>query len=422
MDKNTAKKILILVIVLAVGVVSYFLFFQNNENEPGGEVTIPDQPNSNFFPDSEPISDTEQEHPQLQEKFNIPALRQISENPVSGFIIFDKETVLEKNSTSTDEESVVSETVYRFVNRSNGNILETTSRNSTIKRLTNDTIPKTQRAYFSNSGDHVVYQYLNENDVVETIFISLITKDAPATTSDSFIEINKNKLPRNIEDIIISKENNVLYTRESGGFLSGFYFNVDNFVNQQKIFDLEKKELVFSWLDNNNFYAGTKPSLNQKNYLFKLSINDNDLKMVSDFNSGFSYLLSPETNSILYSENEGGLINVFKKDLSTNEVVDLKISTIVDEKCVWSKKEEDTAYCAVPLLTIGFGYPNIWYQGQVSFVDSLYKIDTNSGEKTALTGLSGEFDIINLQVSENDEYLSFINKKDLTLWSLDIKK
>ncbi len=87
------------------------------------------------------------------------------------------------------------------------------------------------------------------------------------------------------------------------------------------------------------------------------------------------------------------------------------------EKCVWSSTATSTIYCAIP-LNLGIDpLPDSWWQGKVSFNDSLWKIDINTGEASSLLE-SGMFDITRPILSPKEDYIFFINKKDSMLWSL----
>jgi hypothetical protein len=166
MNKKTAIIILLFLVLGAIGTVSYFFFFNTNNEDDGGNVNIAEQPTSNFFPNSEETD------PQNQNQQNnsdgdfqkIPSLRQISNNPVSGFTIFNETSTStnelinntgEGNATTT-EEIIDTETVYKFINRSNGNIFQTNSKTLDVDRLSNRTIPKIQESFFVNNGNNVI--------------------------------------------------------------------------------------------------------------------------------------------------------------------------------------------------------------------------------------------------------------------------
>ena len=93
--------------------------------------------------------------------------------------------------------------------------------------------------------------------------------------------------------------------------------------------------------------------------------------------------------------------------------------TTLPEKCVFSKTDENKIYCAVPISMPSAKYPDEWYQGLISFSDNLWQINVNTGIAKIIFYKS-DFDITNLFTDKNENYLFFTNKKDSTLWSLQI--
>jgi len=160
-------------------------------------------------------------------------------------------------------------------------------------------------------------------------------------------------------------------------------------------------------------------------YLFFLNEKTgDDSKILSGIN-GLTALVNKTAKNILYSESVDDSIRLHYYDLKNNLSKTLSFKTL-PEKCVWSKIEELTIYCAVPKTIEDGEYPDSWYQGSMSFNDSVWKIDLKTSSSELVYNLqkeSGkEFDIADPFLSGDDEYLFFTNKKDLTFWSLSLKK
>ena len=70
-------------------------------------------------------------------------------------------------------------------------------------------------------------------------------------------------------------------------------------------------------------------------------------------------------------------------------------------------------------------YPDTWYQGLVSFSDNIWMINTETMASTLVSDLEKEtankIDVIDMQIDQNSNYLYFINKTNLTFWSLKLK-
>ncbi|HEY0221172.1 MAG TPA: hypothetical protein VGC58_03045 [Candidatus Paceibacterota bacterium] len=68
----------------------------------------------------------------------------------------------------------------------------------------------------------------------------------------------------------------------------------------------------------------------------------------------------------------------------------------------------------------------MWYKGIVSFSDDIWQYNTKDFTSKSLTDLKSEsgedVDVIKPILSENEQYLIFVNKKDNSLWSLDLTK
>jgi hypothetical protein len=425
MTRKTALKILILVIIIALGIVSYFVFFQNNNEQDGDGFNLPDQPVSNFFPDSEEFNPENQdnnggENNNLDE-FNIPKLRQISQNPVAGYVLIDELSTTTNTIGTTTEDLLELKTIYRYVNKSNGNILETTSRTTNTSRITNKTIPQVYESYFSEDGQNVIFRYLNNKNIETTL--GVLSQDNSTSTDvmgdeGNFLELETSSLSRNIIDLDVLGDNVFYYLIDDFG-INGFSFNFNNQNQQDFVFNSKMTQLDPQWLNSNTILFGTKPSNYSGGFLFSYDINSGSFEKVLNGDFGFNFLPKPNYNLVAYSQTEGSVMNSYVINLETGQEVNMRTNTIVSDKCVWSKNEENIIYCAEPRITIGLGYPNVWYQGQISLIDDLYKIDVQQGTKSIIN-MDGQFDITNIDISDNGEYITFVNKRDLTLWSLDI--
>lgn len=427
MKTKTAIKILIIITILSLGILSYFIFFKKDASE-SGEVVLPNQPSSNFFPNSEPFEpnseNKNEDDDTTRDRFTtISKLRQISDNPVAGFTIFDERATSSDIIVSEGDEDVLGEdyeTVYRFVNRSNGNIFETTSRTSSLKRITNNTIPKVQESIFSEDSNSLVFRYLDNSNSIETYFSKITMNENSETIGEGdFAELESVFLQKNISNINFSEDGLVFYTTNSNNS-EGYIFDINSPDNQNFSFSSDLRDIRTEWFKENSILIGTKPSNNSGGLLFEYNFDDQSTKKILDGGNGFNF--KSNNNLIVYSELSGSEIKSYSYNTETKEFVDLELNTIISDKCEWSNISDTIIYCAVPNSKIGFGYPNLWHQGQVSFNDKLFKIDTETGLKIEISGLlDNDFDITKIQVSDNDEYIVFVNKKDLTLWSLDIK-
>jgi hypothetical protein len=122
----------------------------------------------------------------------------------------------------------------------------------------------------------------------------------------------------------------------------------------------------------------------------------------------------------LYSESTttGPALSVF--NVAKHTSINLNLPGL-PEKCVWST-DGVTIYCAIPSNISGQEYPDSWYQGTTSFNDSFVKINTSTLERTTIADSNNEtaLDGTHMFLNDTESELFLINKKDSTLWSLDL--
>ncbi len=96
------------------------------------------------------------------------------------------------------------------------------------------------------------------------------------------------------------------------------------------------------------------------------------------------------------------------------------------EKCVWGNKYSKIVYCAVPKeISRGDSYPDDWYIGLMHFNDRIWSMNLETGESTLIVDPEQQttipLDVVNLKVSKNDDYLTFEDKRTLSLWGIKLK-
>jgi hypothetical protein len=114
----------------------------------------------------------------------------------------------------------------------------------------------------------------------------------------------------------------------------------------------------------------------------------------------------------------GSKLGIF--DVKSHSVKELNLYSL-PEKCVWSANGV-TVYCAVPADMSSGEYPDSWYQGLVSFTDRFVKIDASTLGMSVIADSAYQtpVDATHLFLDDKEGILFFTNKKDSTLWSLDL--
>lgn len=225
----------------------------------------------------------------------------------------------------------------------------------------------------------------------------------------------------NLSDIIWPKTlspdgKKIVYQKDNGLFTSD-----PSGKNQRTLIrDLKLKDVILKWLSANRIALISKPSgLIAGNVWFLDTRNLNFSKIIDSF-FGLEILFASDGNSFIYSytdQNGKNPVLAFY-DKKGNQKIISNVSTLVD-KCVWAK-DLINVYCATPKLWPDFAIlPDDYYKNAFLTSDDVWKINTETGEKTLIFGFIG--DISNLAVSEDENSLFFISKENQFLYRLNIR-
>ncbi len=419
----TRKKILIIIIslfIVGVAFLAYNFFFKTAEvaNETGN---LPNNPFGNFFPTENVPSNSETPAEQLPNSTlpNIPKLRQISALPVSGSTIFQR-TASSTSATST-------ETVYRYVERATGHIYEMLTTEQSPRRISNTTIPKIYKAHFLNNKDKIVFQFLDRFENIDTYVAEI--KQLPANEiSEEKTTLDGVFMRKNILHLLTSPDGKNLFSLVGNSTSNSPYKLIGNLSlssnpnTEKQIFSSYAAEWIPEWVSSEVIMFNNNASYNAFGYLYSFNTRTRAFEKVLGPINGLVSRVSPDTKKVLYSLTNNGRTELRLTDLTSKKTFVLPNATIA-EKCVWGR-DSKIVYCAIPNNFFGSNYPDIWYFGEVSFNDSLIKIDV--AEQTTETLLNSSdfstlFDMTDLKLSPKEDYVLFTNKKDLSLWSLEIK-
>lgn len=443
MSRKTILFLIIVFFLIGLGFFVYYFFFtnfQNNKLELENQNQIED-PFGNFFPiENTPqnnVSENSTENSQENIIFQnqVTRLRKVANVPVAGATIFTREATttneivsdLESEETSK-KESKITEIVYRYIERATGHVFETTSHNLTSERISNTTIPKIHEAFFLENKNQFVLRYLNENKDIET-YVATIKQTGSEEGNENKTFLDGVFLQKNISQIIASPDGKSLFlltenpnsTPESSTL--GYLTSSIKPLEQRVIFSSPLSEWGAEWVVNNKIFLNTKPSSYSLDLLYELNTQTEHFdKIIGPYN-GLVSRVSPDNQKIIFSTSNGNGIETKIIHLKDSVLKNFKVNTLA-EKCVWNSKST-VIYCAVPKEIIRGIYPDYWYLGLLSFNDSLMKMDIENEKleiiMPANSETSEDLDIINLQISPDEDYLLFMNKIDLNLWSLDLK-
>ncbi len=339
-------------------------------------------------------------------------LVQLTEKAVSGA------TFLEKI-----KEDKIKIGVVRYLEKATGHIYdidlpagEAGPQGGVSEIISNTTIPNIFEAYWSPDGKQVLTRYTENNKTGIEDAVRNFSLISIATTSTRGIF-----LLSTIRAVASSpKENKIFYLMPWGESYLGITASFED-KKQKQVLTTSFGEWAVAWPSERIITLLSKPSATINGYLYKLDpITGSFEKILADI-PGLTGLMSPGGENVFYSQGgysgiETGLYDVAKK----TSIPFFGLITL-PEKCVWSKLNKGIIYCAVPSILPSGRYPDDWYMGLISFADRIWKIDTIKGTTEIISTESGsEFDFINLFLSKNENYLFFENKKDGTLWSLQL--
>jgi len=404
------KKTIILIIttslvVFLIILLSYYFLLKDNTAQTGEE-------NGGFF-SFFPFgggNDGTGENPGTTEptpEENIPIenyeqkLRLISREPVAGMGLVEAKAG----------------TILRYIEKSTGHIYEVELFSPNRYRVSNATIPVVYNSLWSESNTSILATYLADDNT--TVDIYGLTMGGVGTTTES--TVSAVKFPPGIANASVFG-NSVFYLQKTDSGSVGYTTNFES-GGKKQVWNSPIKELESQYVSTRTVALTTKPDSSSTGFLYFVDTNNGGVRAILRNIFGLVTLVSPDANFVLYSENGNSTVsylydikNTFSKNVSP---------VTLPEKCVFSKKTTTLFYCGVPRNSLSGGTLISWYKGTTYLADDVWKYDPNTSS-TMITNLnqeSGDFlDVIKPMLSPNERYFVFINKKDGSLWSLDLTK
>lgn len=426
--------IIFVLIFIFIGFVVWLFFFKE---DPATNTYEGFSRSEDFFPVNTENGIGEQG--QLDENGNptelvnrnlIPRLRQLSQVPTAGSIAFERKGNLSRQTIGQDgsEQTTTENTViFRYIERATGHLYEAREDSLTQIRLSNTTIPKVFDASFSNDGERALLKILKEDqETIDTLSASVVSKSTTSVETyrvepDGF-SLEGTFLSQNIISSDISKDGLAyLLSNNSGG--SSLITSTFTDLSKKIIFESPLKNWMIDRVNSNNILITNKADSRVSGFSYLVnSQNGSFNKIVGDL-TGLTTLMSPNAKWLLYSVSRNNELDLYALNTEDDKVINLGINTL-PEKCVFSIKSEDVLFCGAPNQAPRVALPETWYQGRVNFDDNIWKINLSLETYDQILGdkeeVDDSFDVIKPTLSPNDDFVLFINKRDLTLWSLEI--
>jgi hypothetical protein len=412
MSKQSAIILILVVFLGALGALLWF-YFSFNANPA---VKTPTQTTTDIYnpfgtinTDNTTSSSTAVSTSSNIQNISPDKLRKISVDPVSGFSVTDN-----PKTKQTD---------IHYILRANGNIYEAYTDSLETKRLSATTIPKVYESNWLPDGNNLIIRYLRENtENIETFSVKI----NPATTTLNEFEggVDGNYLPENIGGLAVAPAGDkIFYLINNLAGSSGFVSKPDG-LNSKPLFASPLIEWLVSWPKAETITLSTKPSAKIAGYMYFLNSQTGNLSRVLGGINGLTTKTNETATEVLYSDSIRNTPRLYLFNVKTGGSQLLPWNTF-PEKCLWSNLDAKIIYCAVPKTFPAGDYPDAWYQGLVNFTDDIWMINTDTNASTLVFDItketSNDIDVTDLKLDTNDNYLFFINKTDLTLWSLNLK-
>lgn len=320
-------------------------------------------------------------------------LFRISEEPVIGATTIPKSNKIKYYKTAT------------------GHLFENSFEGNAEQRISNITVPAILKAQWSPSKEYAVLSSY-DNNALKYIY----TRYKSTTTIESGF------LPRNILSITMSGGGeNIAYTIPASGSFSLLTARPNN-TGARAILTTPIQDFDISWPAKNTISAFTRGSAFAESTLYTINVQTGALTKILGGVEGVSILWSPDGLQLLYSHTryDGRELALSVLTLATQTVRHIPIRTL-PEKCAWSHTEKNVIFCGVPSNLPASGLPDSWWQGSVSFTDTIQRIDTKTGAVTELLGLYA-IDALDMFTADDDSFLFFRNKKDGLLWALRLRE
>lgn len=423
------KLILFISVFVIVGALAFgFYWYKNNKQEANQSTDSNYKSFGNGSSDTEEKSgddtnttnnqETEGEGSAVEETIKAKFTK-ITEYPIAGAVFFeDTRLIPEEDEAVSGGDNALNKKVVKkepkfevvpsllFVEKITGHINQLYLDSGVEGVVSNTTIPSVYDALFDSKGSSLIYRYLSEDNKTITSFLAHLGGE-----SSEF-------LSSNIVDISISPDGTrffyIIKTR------NGVVGNIRSFKESKKtqVWTSPMVEVLSQWAGDKKIYITTKASSGILGDIFSLNIATGTINKVFGGVKGLTTLTNKDGSLILYGQalSSGYEMGIF--DVKNRSVIETG-QIGLPEKCVWG---ETDIYCAVPSVEMASGYPDLWYQGVSSFNDSFIKINPKTGESVYIANSEQvtPVDATKLFLNKNNSKLFFINKKDGTLWSLDL--
>lgn len=349
----------------------------------------------------------------------LPILRLLSSTPVGGY----------------GASSTAATTTVRWVDRGRGNVYEANYRTSVITTISNTVVPRMYESVWNRNLTAFIGTLFQDGDTASSAVYADLVKRAitPAATGTAQVstgvafapyELRGSSLPTNMIGYAASPNKSRIFMliNENGngvGYTASF-----NGTGMTKIFTTPVTQVNVEWPADNIIAITTKGSASHAGFMYFVDPTSGVWTRVLGPSTGLSAVVSRDAKHVLYSSTgKGGAVLTSIRDVAKGTDTDAVIRTLAD-KCAWGNFYKEIVYCGVPAQLTSATYPDAWYTGRVVTTDKVWQVSATTGNAKMLAPIIGQadraIDAFNMSLDTRDDYLFFMNKSDLSLWSLDL--
>ena len=322
-------------------------------------------------------------------------LRKLSTEPVAGIGTFD-----------TTEGTTV-----RFIERATGHVYEAEMFSARLDRISNTTIPTIYKAVWGDSAKTYIAQYVRDDDSTVSSYSMTVGAKTKGVVLDT-----------DILDVT-THGSNLFYLKKNGSGSIGVVSKMDG-SGKKQVWSSPLQEVLAQYVSSKTVSLVTKPYQNVNGYMYNVNTNTGKVTKILGPVAGLSAIESiDEKNVFFLSQVTGAQLYIYNiANRTSNQIGPVTFP----EKCAWSKKESTIVYCGVPRELLTATSLTDWYKGYTAHTDDIWKYDISDNSSTLIGNLVDEtgeaIDVTQPIVSDNGQYLIFINKRDGVPWTLDLTK
>jgi hypothetical protein len=302
-------------------------------------------------------------------------------------------------------------TIARYIKQEDGHVfdLPLDVAGAVPRIVSNVTIPGGQRAVWVEGGNAIM-QYIDGN-TTKTMYLGFPT----ATSTTSTLSTRIAFLPDNIVDIAASPDGkSVVYMLKTSFGVDGYIAKPDG-TDRKKLFTLPLSQMLISWPSPNTMLAQTKSAAGVTGIAFSIDAKRGVITTLVSAD-GLTATADRSFAHVIYQTDSSGALMTFSHDIKTGQETRLLLDPI-PQKCIWGLQATDTMYCANPVAYVEPSYVDQWNLGASSAADALLAFNISNGSHRTIA-IPQASDILEMSVSPDEKYLSFVNKGSRTLWGV----